>query len=269
MKLLKATGSISNYQINAKTQNGERITLLVSAHLAKDEHNRSLRIEGILRDITEIEHMKESLQKALQDWQTTFDAVSDAICLLDNDQRILRCNRAMSEMFGVTQKEIVGRHCWEIVHGTKKPIPECPVTRTKRSLVREQMDLQRGNRWFSVTTDPILDENRTIQGTVHIVRDITGRKKAEKRCGRVHKCFKSLSDQAPVCVAMVDFKQSFYQMQQSVLYFLRLQRERNAAKDYRRHYVSRGCGNWYGGSTRHHCGRKKELHRAKAICAQR
>ena len=149
---------------------------------------------------------QEALRKASLDWQITFDATSDAICLLDTDQRILRCNRTMAEMFGVKQEELIGRHCWEIVHGTMEPIPECPVTRTKSSLVREKMDLQREDRWFSVTADPILDETRTIQGVVHIVRDITERKKADEALRESEYKYKSLIENIPDIIFTIDLE---------------------------------------------------------------
>ena len=136
---------------------------------------------------------QEALRRASLDWQITFDATSDAICLLNTDQRILRCNHTMAEMFGVKPEELIGRHCWEIVHGTMEPLPECPVTRMKSSLVRENMDMQREDRWFSVTADPILDETHAIQDVIHIVRDITERKRAEAELNRLNRALRMLS----------------------------------------------------------------------------
>ncbi len=120
-----------------------------------------------------------SNQSALY-WPTVFNSVSDGICLLDKDQRILQCNNAMSAIFKKSNDKMVGKHCWEIVHGTRAPIPECPVLRMKKSLKRERMELKSGNSWFDVTVDPVLDADKKLVGIVHIVRDITERKRAEE-----------------------------------------------------------------------------------------
>ena len=53
LRAFAAAGSVSNYQINARTQKGEKITVLASAHLVKDENNRPQRIEGVFLDISE------------------------------------------------------------------------------------------------------------------------------------------------------------------------------------------------------------------------
>ena len=74
VRVLAATGAVSNYQINAKTQQGENITVLACAHMVKDESGTPLRIEGIFMDISqriraeqEIQHLNEELeQRVLQ-----------------------------------------------------------------------------------------------------------------------------------------------------------------------------------------------------------
>jgi PAS domain S-box-containing protein len=121
----------------------------------------------------------ETSARIAQEWQNTFDAVIDAIWILDKDQRIIRCNQAARQMFNLSIKEMTGKHCWEIVHGTSKPVPECPLLHVKKSHARESMELQVGPRWFAIYVDPILDSAGRNTGYVHIVSDITERKQAE------------------------------------------------------------------------------------------
>ncbi len=119
-------------------------------------------------------------QRLSREWQKTFDSISDAVWLLDLDQRILRTNRSSERFFGKPSEELIGRYCWEIVHGMQESIPECPLRRARQSLRRESAELLFGDRWFEVAVDPILDMNGNFSGAVHIVSDITERKRAEE-----------------------------------------------------------------------------------------
>jgi len=137
-------------------------------------------IESI-RDITDRKITEQALHDAVLNWQSTFDSNQDAICLFDADQRIITCNRTMQEILGAKNADdLIGRYCWEVVHGTAGPVPSCPHQRMQGSLQRETMELTIGDRWFVVVTDPILDETRTLVGAVHSIRDITDRKRAEE-----------------------------------------------------------------------------------------
>ncbi|MBU4270211.1 response regulator [Candidatus Dependentiae bacterium] len=108
-------------------------------------------------------------------WESTFDAISSSVFLLDLDCRILRCNKATEKLFNKTQDEIIGRHCWEWMHGANKPIPECPMTSMKNDCQRKSIAFQADERWLQITVDPILDEAGNLTGAVHAIDDITER----------------------------------------------------------------------------------------------
>src|SRR5690606_5400822 len=106
---------------------------------------------GTFQDITPRKIMEEEIARIAQEWQRTFDATNDAIWILDNEQRIIRSNRAAERIFQRPPGEIVGRHCWEIVHGTDQPIPGCPMVRMRTTLQRETMEFQFGDSWYEIT----------------------------------------------------------------------------------------------------------------------
>jgi PAS domain S-box-containing protein len=129
----------------------------------------------------------------MQQWESTFDATRDAICVLDADQKILKANAAMTELVGVGAKDLIGRHCHEVVHGTAQAIADCPMRRMRTSLQRERIELQAGRRWFEVTTDPMLGTAQELQGAVHVMRDVTERKAAEASIQRLTALYAALS----------------------------------------------------------------------------
>ena len=132
-------------------------------------------------DITARKRLEQELARTAREWQTTFDAAQDATWILDREQRILRCNKRAEELFQRPCWELAGRHCFTIVHGTTEPIPECPFLRARKSLHREMMELQIGDRWYQICVDPILDAAGEYAGAVHSVGDITAWVEAEEK----------------------------------------------------------------------------------------
>jgi PAS domain S-box-containing protein len=136
---------------------------------------------GFAMNVTELKLAEEEIARTAQEWQTTFDVVNDAIWLLDKEQRVLRSNKIAERLFQRPREEIIGKHCWEIVHGAAQPIPECPVLRASINLRREVKELQIGEHWFEITADPILDAAGRYGGAVHIISDITEHKRATEQ----------------------------------------------------------------------------------------
>ena len=113
-------------------------------------------------------------------WDSTFNAVEDAICIIDNDQRIIRCNRAMQKFSENENESIIGKHCYEVVHGAEHPLPDCPVRKMQLTHQRESAEVKEREQWFDVTVDPLFGSEKQVCGAVHIVRDITDRKRTEE-----------------------------------------------------------------------------------------
>ncbi|GAB4374136.1 MAG: hypothetical protein Kow0042_18530 [Calditrichia bacterium] len=129
--------------------------------------------------VEEKERLLRETKRLAREWQTTFNAVNDAVWILDQEMRILNTNKTAERMFNVPAEEIIGRYCCEIVHGTKTPIAGCPFIQMKKSLKRETLELCHREQWFEITLDPILEGKKKLVGAVHIISDITERKKAE------------------------------------------------------------------------------------------
>jgi len=137
------------------------------------------RVAVFARDITLRKTVENRFRELAAQWQSTFDAVNDAIWLLDKDHHIIRSNKAAEELFGTPAGEIIGKKCWLVVHGTDGPIQDCPVNKSFQSQTRESLELQAGDKWFQVTADPVINPEGDFQACIHIVSDITDRKNAE------------------------------------------------------------------------------------------
>ena len=153
--------------------------------------NISLRKQD--RDFTERKQWEAQIQNVAREWTLTFDAIGDAISYLDSKGKILRCNKAMANFLEKPFKKIIGQYCWEIVHGTNKQINGCPLGFVRRTRTRTNTVLQIGNRWFNITVDPILDVRKQFIGAIHIMSDITERRKAvEKKLAANEELFRQM-----------------------------------------------------------------------------
>jgi PAS domain S-box-containing protein len=136
---------------------------------------------GTSLDITDRKRTEEAMARTAREWQSTFDATKDAIWILDKDNRILRTNKTAEKYFSRPCCDMLGKPCWEIAHGTTEPVPNCPFVRAYKTGQREMSELQHGDCWLETTVDPIKDADGRFAGAVHIVSDITGRKRVEQQ----------------------------------------------------------------------------------------
>ena len=145
---------------------------------AADVKQLTLMMEVVWK-MVERQRAAEALRLAAAKWRTTFDAIGDAVALMDQEGNILQCNQAMADLVGKPLSEIIGRRCWEVVHGTIGPIDDCPMVRMRQSRQREESVLPVGESWLKVVVDPILDQAGNLTGAVHLIADITQLKRAE------------------------------------------------------------------------------------------
>ncbi|MEE8359480.1 MAG: PAS domain-containing protein, partial [Candidatus Omnitrophota bacterium] len=65
------------------------------------------------------------------EWQTTFDAITDLVFIQDPDFTIVKVNKSLLKVLGVKKKDVIGKKCYQILHGLDIPWPCCPYEKTK------------------------------------------------------------------------------------------------------------------------------------------
>jgi PAS domain S-box-containing protein len=146
------------------------------AYLVKPVEPREL--VAHVRALLRVRAAEEAFRRAAQEWRTTFDAISDAVCLLDDQGRIRRCNRALGELVASDFDALIGRPL-DGVLCRGLGLPALPPL--LRDAQKERQDVQLGQRWFRVTEDPILDAKGAPAGAVLTLRDITQRVQLEEQ----------------------------------------------------------------------------------------
>jgi len=116
------------------------------------------------------------------EWVEIFDAISDWVVFMDLEGRILRSNRVGEKFTGLSRDEIIGQSCCKLVHGSEKHIAGCPLQKMLKTGQRANAELKVPGKdcWLMVTVDAVTNEKGDVIGAMHIVRDITARKRAEE-----------------------------------------------------------------------------------------
>lgn len=106
-------------------------------------------------------------------WRKTFSSIADSLFILDITGHITQYNKVFIEFVGKPEIEILGKRCCELIHNSPDPIHDCPFERMKKSRKREQYVIQKQDRWWEITVDPILDKSGELLGGVHVMKDIS------------------------------------------------------------------------------------------------
>ena len=160
----------------------EAIKKGASDYLVKGRFDKTLLVRAI-RYSLERKQAEEKIERAAQEWRTTFDSITDLVSIHDKDFKLVRVNRAFADAVKMEPAEVIGKTCYELVHGTKGPPASCPHKQTldtKKPHIAEFFEPHLGI-YLEASTSPIFDENGEIIASVHIAKDITERKGAEER----------------------------------------------------------------------------------------
>ncbi|MFH1149648.1 MAG: response regulator [Actinomycetota bacterium] len=139
-----------------------------------------IRLEGWLdlyRDELEREQNEAVMER--ERWERSFAQVGEGMFILDKDFTILQCNAAFVELLGEDSMDLIGRKCYEVVHGLTSPALfcyTCSALKEGRSAKAELYEPFLGKH-LEVASDPVLDDEGNLLYAIHLIRDITERKR--------------------------------------------------------------------------------------------
>jgi len=133
-----------------------------------------------VHDITERLRAEKEVTRSREEWEKTFDALSDIVTIQDKEMHIIRANKAAHQFFQVKEGELTGHHCYELFRGVATPCPDCPLkTSHYQDSHSGTITHEKLGKIFQVSSSPIFDENGEFRHLIHIARDITAQKKME------------------------------------------------------------------------------------------
>lgn len=132
---------------------------------------------------------RQLTEQAAREWRLSFDAITDAVSILDPGFNIVRANRAALELVHLPDEEqLVGHPCYSLFAGLADPCEKCPVIQARATGLAQRMELEHQHlgRSFSVSVAPLFDAGVLI-GYIHVAKDVTPQRKLEKQLVQAQK----------------------------------------------------------------------------------
>jgi PAS domain S-box-containing protein len=123
-----------------------------------------------------------SLQESVSDWENTFDSVDDIIFLLDQKNRIMRLNKAASDLIDTSNQNAVGLSIFDCLKNLPNDFTSRsgPSDNPKGNIIKVIIETGEGDRTYEISYNPLIDGEKNKVGTVISGKDITLRLEAEK-----------------------------------------------------------------------------------------
>ncbi|KAF0182858.1 MAG: PAS domain S-box [Nitrospirae bacterium] len=168
------------YEKEYRRKDGSIVPIQLRACLTSHPDGSPKSMWAIIRDMSERKRAEKLLFDAARRWQATFDALSISVAVLDFQQRIVLCNAATMRLLNLPMEQIVDRHCFEVFHARSSAIPGCPYCTMRETGRCAEYEVQVGEGWYEVFVDPLIDASGKLAGGIHVMYDITERKRAKE-----------------------------------------------------------------------------------------
>jgi PAS domain S-box-containing protein len=165
--------------------NGELAGLLClsgrARSLAAEDRDLLAAIAGHASMALENARLFTRIEQANRHWLEIFDAITDFIVVHDETDKVLRVNRSLAALIGVAPSELIGVNMRALLALTSEAtLYSCPFCRSVGEdgdeFVHPALD-----RTYLVSTSRVHPASGESLQTIHVLKDITDRREAERR----------------------------------------------------------------------------------------
>jgi PAS domain S-box-containing protein len=152
-----------------------------------DSDDNVIGVLGTSNDITGQKRTEEALRASEAEKSLILNSTMDYVTYLDPAMKIVWTNRKTSTMANLPLEELIGRHCWEVIHRRDKPCENCPVLLARDTGEPQNMEKHHTNGLvLKMRAYPIKNTDGRLLGIAEFVSDITERKHAEEALRKAH-----------------------------------------------------------------------------------
>jgi PAS domain S-box-containing protein len=145
----------------------------------EDELEYLVNVGNFLGTTIENVNLFEQIKSVQQQWVYTFDSIGDPILVHDEEGRVLRTNLRLADLLGRTTQAMFGRTIGELFKAREEAFTICPYCEGISGEGDAADPWLQG--YFLASNSQFTDPAGRKLGTVHVLKDITERKKAEEK----------------------------------------------------------------------------------------
>ena len=119
------------------------------------------------------------ITQSSRQWAEIFDSITDFIVVHDEQYHVLRVNRSLAEFIGVRPSELIGLDMRALISLSPDTVQPCPFCRNENG--SDEYLHPSLERTYLVSTSRVHGALNEGLQTVHVLKDITDRREAERR----------------------------------------------------------------------------------------
>ena len=150
-----------------------------SVRVQRDELSYLVNIANLLGLTLQNVHLFEQVATVQQQWAYTFDSIGDPILVHDPEYRILRTNQRLGHLLGRDNAALIGRMVADLLPRKSATYQNCPYCEGIAGEADDPDPWLTG--YFLASNSTFTDPRGRQLGTVHVLKDITDRKRAEEK----------------------------------------------------------------------------------------
>ncbi|HMD32510.1 MAG TPA: PAS domain S-box protein, partial [Candidatus Acidoferrales bacterium] len=168
------------------TSAGELLGVLCLANRGREltpaDRNLLAALAGHASVTMENSGLLSRIEQSRKQWIEVFDAITDFIAVHDEQNNLVRINRSLAAYIGASPTELIGVNMRQLVPFLGSPGEEaCPFCRESHGGEEEEYIHTQQDRVYLVSTSRIPGTPEEGVRTIHVLKDITDRREAERR----------------------------------------------------------------------------------------
>ncbi|MBN1651597.1 MAG: PAS domain S-box protein [Bacteroidales bacterium] len=221
LERLKNKERVHDFEIELINKDGSIVICSLSANIHLDPIGKFPKIVGTFHDITDRKKAEKQLIESERQYKDLVEKGNVGIGIDDVDGKIVYVNKQFLELFGYTEKEVIGKgHAFFLHPDEIERVSELHKKRILGNKMPNRYEVKALRKdgaeiYIEIDVTEIFKDKGEVKGTISYLWDITDRKKSEELVKSSEEKFNTAFDMAPVAMTLQNKDGVFLEVNQA------------------------------------------------------